>query len=624
MIVKSLKTRVLSSYLIIILAFGISMAALGYWIMKFDIMQRAQFQVKQNLSVARFVYNSQITELRAAFSLITNADNLPDLKSRMGLDYLFVVDLGEGRNSENEIVRRAAHGSANGGSRVIRCAELCLIDSSLCRRSHIDLQTTPKAQPTNRTNLTNALAVEFAIPFAENGKNPVVIYGGKILNRRFELVDRIHDIVYENQVYMSKPVGTVTLFLDDVRIATNVLDNKGNRAVGTRVSSAVYENVVTKGIPWFDRAFVVTDWYLTAYEPIRDVSGAIVGILYVGTLEHPFKDRIQSRLSFFLLIVGAVTLLALSLSFVIAASISKHLSNMLLATEKIASGDLAHRLSPRTAVSELNHLAESFNEMSRRLSEREKNLQETNQKLAARNKNYLDLIGIVSHDLRGILSSATLNTHSVRGEHLGQINPSQKKALDSVIRNLEYFDSTIRSFFDLSRIERGEMELRPAPVHMWNDIISPSLEVFTPLAQSRGIQISYSATRDVELQGDPGLLLMVVNNLLGNAVKYGTEGGRIILTVKPSAQTVDVEVYNDGRPLLPQEYDRLFQRFSRLATPETTSVRGTGLGLFISRQIVEKHGGRLWCEPREQGNAFVFSLRLYPMPGNADSRDGFL
>ncbi|MBN2831265.1 MAG: cache domain-containing protein [Candidatus Omnitrophica bacterium] len=104
------------------------------------------------------------------------------------------------------------------------------------------------------------------------------------------LVDKINELVFGNEVYKGKPVGTVTIFQDDIRISTNVLNDKGERAVGTRVSKEVYDRVVIKGISWKDRAFVVTDWYFTTYEPIKDISGNIIGILYVGILEKPYAD----------------------------------------------------------------------------------------------------------------------------------------------------------------------------------------------------------------------------------------------------------------------------------------------------------------------------------------------
>ncbi len=615
---RTLKTRLFLSYLFIVLAFAISTGILGYTIMKIDIMMRAQIQVGRNLAAARSVFEAQIRELRSAFDLIDYVENTARLKSRMDLDYLFVVPASDSATVRSEIVRCAFRGNATGGVRALDSTEICAMDNALCRRARIELISTPKAKPVKQTVLTSAMAIECATPFFDRqGGVARVVYGGRILNRHFGLVDRIHDIVYENRLYNSKPVGTVTLFLDDVRVTTNVLDKNGERAIGTRVSQAVYENVIEKGKPWFDRAFVVTDWYLTAYEPIRDINGKILGILYVGALEQPYKDRIQSRVGLFLLIVGVVTALALISSLVLSSGISRPLTEMVLATEKISTGDLDHRIEPRTSVSEIEQLAEAFNEMAGRLHERENSLRDMNQKLSTLNKSYLDLIGMVSHELKGILASATLNTYSVRDGHLGDINAVQKKALSSIARNLEYFDSTIKNFLNLSRIEKDEFEISRTHVLLQKDVIFPSLEVFMPQAKSRSLEMVHAPEPEIELQADSAMLFMVSNNLIGNAVKYGKEGGRIEIRISVQERNAIVEVYNDGRQISPLEMPRLFQRFSRLDAPESRNVRGTGLGLFISRQIIEKHGGKLWCEPRETGNSFLFTL---PMGINPQQR----
>ena len=100
-----------------------------------------------------------------------------------------------------------------------------------------------------------------------------------------------------------RPVGTVTFFLDDVRVATNVMLDAGTRALGTRVSQEVKERVLDQGQRWADRAFVVNDWYISAYEPIVDINGNRVGILYAGYLEAPFRTALWKALGLALLLV---------------------------------------------------------------------------------------------------------------------------------------------------------------------------------------------------------------------------------------------------------------------------------------------------------------------------------
>jgi len=100
----------------------------------------------------------------------------------------------------------------------------------------------------------------------------------------------------------------------------------------------------------------------------------------------------------------------------------------------------------------------------------------------------------------------------------------------------------------------------------------------------------------------------VANNLVSNAIKYSPEAGKIKITARQIDGMVEVDVYNDSTPLSEEQRAKLFQKFSRLDNPETKKVKGTGLGLYITKQIVEKHGGNITVEPREHGNSFVFRI----------------
>ena len=110
-------------------------------------------------------------------------------------------------------------------------------------------------------------------------------------------------LFFGDEQYDHQRVGTVTIFQDDIRVATNVMNEEGRRAIGTRVSADVYKEVLEKGNAWNERAFVVNAWYKTAYEPIRNINEQIIGILYVGTLAKPFDDMAKNVTLVFLAII---------------------------------------------------------------------------------------------------------------------------------------------------------------------------------------------------------------------------------------------------------------------------------------------------------------------------------
>jgi signal transduction histidine kinase len=473
----------------------------------------------------------------------------------------------------------------------------------------IAVRPTPMARPTQRKVLGEAMAKEYAIPVLdEAGEVEAVLYGGRAINRDYTFVDRIRGMVFGNELYDSKPVGTVTIFQDDVRISTNVLGEDGQRAVGTRVSAQVYEKVVEEGQVWHDRAFVVTDWYKTAYEPIRDIGGNVIGILYVGTLEQPFHDIAQQILVFFLVSVGGVTAVAVLLSFILAGAISRPLTQVVHASECLAAGDWGCQADTDTSVKDINTMGEAFNAMALGLKERQESLRVSNEKLAEMNKSYVDLIGFVAHELKGILASAVMNAYAVRDGFLGMVNFKQRKALDSVTRNLDYLDATVKKFLNLGRVERGELNVRKAELNLKKDVFDASINSLEAVAFRKHLKISNEIDPDLKVQADTDLMQIVANNLVGNAMKYSPDTGHIRVTAKQINGKVEVDVYNDSTPINEEQRAKLFQKFSRLDSAETKRVKGTGLGLYITKQIVEQHGGTIRVEPREHGNSFIFEI----------------
>lgn len=151
--------------------------------------------------------------------------------------------------------------------------------ATLAERARIELVETPRAKPTKRTVETSGLVLEAAAPVrAKTGEVVGAVLGGVLLNRRFEVVDEIRDKVFGQ----AAAHGTATLFLGDVRIATNVLTRGGQRAIGTRVSAEVNDAVLGRGETWRQRAWVVDAWVFSGYAPLRGADGRILGMVYVG------------------------------------------------------------------------------------------------------------------------------------------------------------------------------------------------------------------------------------------------------------------------------------------------------------------------------------------------------
>lgn len=226
------------------------------------------------------------------------------------------------------------------------------------------------------------------------------------------------------------------------------------------------------------------------------------------------------------------------------------------------------------------------------------------------NKQYLDLIGFVTHELKGILSSVVLNVYNLQNGLLGDLNPAQKKTLKSVSRNLDYLTSTVRNFLNFSRIEKDELFLNKIRCFLKNDIVDESIDSYSQAAADQNIKIINKVSSSLELEADSGLLQIAFNNLLSNAIKYGKEGSKIIVSSQASGGEVVVEIYNQGEPIDSVDVDKLFKKFSRLNYRGTEKIKGTGIGLYITKEIIDKHHGSVWVEPKKEGNSFKFKLKI--------------
>jgi signal transduction histidine kinase len=606
----SLKTRILFSFLLVILVLSVPTAVLGYRVIEKNIIRRADQQVRDSINAAQIVYTGEIERIGEALKLMSPNGNVEALRSGLNVHYLQLVARQDFGSLRSEIAKAAVQkGEPVGGTRIITPEELAAMPGEFPGKVPIEIKPTPKARPTDKTVLNSVMAKEYAVPVLDSGGQvQAILYGGRVVNRDYSFVDRVREMVFGKEVYKDKPVGTVTIFLDDVRIATNVQDKKGQRAIGTRVSEEVYQAVVERGQTWQERAFVVTDYYKSAYQPIRDISGNIIGILYVGILEQPFNDLAREILQLFLLSVSGVTLMAALVSFILAGAISRPLTEVVRASECLASGDWGYQVNANTSIKDINRMAEAFNAMAAGLKEREESLRVSNEKLAASNKSYIDLIGFVAHELKGILASAVLNAYAVRDGYLGLVNFKQRKAMDSVTRNLDYLDATVKKFLNLGRIERGELAVNKTKLNLKKEVFDTSITSLAATAVKKGLRITNEIDADLVVQADSDLMQIVANNLVSNAIKYSPDAGNVRITARPSDGLVEIEVYNDSTPMTEEQRGKLFQKFSRLDNPETKKVKGTGLGLYITKQIIERHGGRITVEPREHGNSFVFQI----------------
>lgn len=224
----------------------------------------------------------------------------------------------------------------------------------------------------------------------------------------------------------------------------------------------------------------------------------------------------------------------------------------------------------------------------------------------------LDLMAIVAHEFKSPVATVHTTADTLYGGYFGKLTPEQQKGLETIMRNVQYLEDIIRSYIELSKMELDNLEFKQSPIDLVKEVVAPIVE--TPEYQHNLKEMPVSAvyTDIPPVAGDPNLLKIVINNLVNNAIKYGRAKTEIKVKVYQEGVCAVVSVYNQGAGIAPKDIEsRLFKRFERLKQKGTEGVKGSGLGLYICKQIVDKHHGKIeaFSEP-ENYIEFRVSLNL--------------
>lgn len=629
-----MRTKLFKAFLLLILLFGLLSAYVGIHVINRGVIDEASRRVQLDMGSAWAVCNSKLEQMETIVKLValkefvidscangnwTEADlktRLERIRTTFNLDFLDLIS-PEGQvmvrttppyrrgdtKASNISVESARKGEPMTSMGVLTASELEQEGDGLADRAFIEIAETPHARLSERKMENRGMVMESAVPIRRGMQIIGIVHGGILLNRNHELVDKIQNVVFKNETYEGKNVGTVTIFLNDVRISTTVRLANKNRALGTRVSKQVADRVLDNGQPWVGEAPVVDETYLTAYDPIKDGRGQIIGMLYVGILKKPFEAMGREVIMRFVLVTLIVMVVALGISFITASRIARPIHRLVEASNQVSNGNRNGPVKSEDSCHEVSRLILAFNEMTSRLWERE-------ERLKALNRSYMETLGFVSHELKSPVATILNYVFLLRAHKLGGLNEKQDKAVKSVERNSHRLVEMVRHYLNLSRIENGELTPVRTRVLVLDEVVKPLIESVEAGIEEKQMKVEVGIDSAACVHADLNMVREVFENLVSNAIKYGKEAGRIVCESRPRDGLIEFTVRNEGEGIPPEKMGRLFQKFSRLeSSAETKSQRGTGLGLFITKSIVEAHGGAIEVKSEGQGwTAFIFTL----------------
>jgi two-component system NtrC family sensor kinase len=552
------------------------------------------------------------------------------LKNTTGFDYLHVLDadgillIGDAAgpyDRSSQLLLTAQQGDPDVGIEIFDQARLLAENKTLARKTILPLVETVRAGPTSRKIEDRGMVIRAIYP-AKNAKGKVLalLDGGVLLNSNFGFVDTIRDLVYGPGSLPQGSIGTVTVFLDDVRISTNVALKPGERALGTRVSNEVRERVLEQGEVWIDSAFVVNDWYISSYEPIVDINGERVGMLYAGFLEAPFRQALWKALGVLALLFIILMILSAWLSIRGAKTIFKPLEAMSAVIKATREGK-QQRIGKQESKDEIGELSRELDIMLDLLQERSQQIQqwaeqlevkvtertaELEQKnvdlhktidvlrktreqlvLAEKMAALGELTAGVAHEINNP-AQVILGNLDVVIETLGSEIEPVGEEVELIIRQVYRIQEIINNLLQYARPGEYAGYLKKVNVHT---VINNTLKLLQHMRKSYSFELELDLKAKQLVRINEQELEQVLVNLMVNAIHaLNKENGKIRVAARDwDNKGVVILIKDNGSGMDHEQISRIFNPFYSTKR----QGEGTGLGLSLSYGLIRHYGGNI-------------------------------
>ena len=360
---------------------------------------------------------------------------------------------------------------------------------------------------------------------------------------------------------------------------------------------------------------------LSAYQTIDSLGWHVF-------VEEPLSEAfapLESAIWRTVILLVAFLLLASATGVLLARRLVRPIESIQAAAAKIGSGALDQRIDT-TSRDELGALAEEFNRMAEQLEGSYANLEqkvdERTQELAATleqldeksreletaSRHKSQFLANMSHELRTPLNAILGFSQLLRGEVYGDLNEKQEEYLDDILTSAGHLLALINDILDLSKVEAGQIELEVAPFSL-REALERGVVMVRERATKDGVRVALEAYPEADIvSGDERRVRQVIFNLLSNAVKFTPQGGTVDVSAVRVNGEVRVSVADTGPGIAREDHDRIFEEFQQTEAG-AAQREGTGLGLALSKRLVELHGGRIWVDSElGKGSTFVFTL----------------
>ncbi|MBN2080358.1 MAG: cache domain-containing protein [Spirochaetes bacterium] len=640
-----ISTKLVISLLSVVVISGISSVVISRNIINKNVLGQAYEDVRSNLKTAQYIYFKRINiihlftkhlaslgYLHAAIinnNRVVMHEKLNEVKRELGIDIMTITD------ARGRVIARANSydmvGDDMSGDLFVRhvldskesCSGTDIVSRNalekegreLADRAFITVITTPRSRRKEKSFEADGMCIKAAAPIMYGGRLIGVVYGAKLLNNNFELVDRIKSLLFKDEQIDGYDIGTVTIFMDDLRISTNVKNRDGKRAIGTQVSEEVYSKVIEKKKLWLDKAFVVNNWYLSAYSPIYDLRERAIGILYVGIIEEKYTSISRKAMLYAFLVTLISATVAVALSAYLIRSIISPMRRLVEASKEIARGHYDRKIEVKSR-DEMGYLCETFNGMIDAIAERDRKLKEQtemqivqSEKLASLGRLASGIAHEINNPLTGVLSYGTVLYDELKDT---EYREDLKVIIDETLRCREI----VKGILDFAR--ETKIEKRPGNL---NQVILESMAILEKHVNFQNIRIKKDLAENIpDINIDINQIKSVLNNLAVNAADAMHDGGDLVIATRYDGEhrKIIVTVSDTGIGIKEEDLNKIFDPF--FTTKDTG--KGTGLGLSVTYGMVQRHGGTIRVESTvDKGTTFIMEFPVDAgIEGNGNTR----
>ncbi len=355
---------------------------------------------------------------------------------------------------------------------------------------------------------------------------------------------------------------------------------------------------------------------VAGYAPVRDLRGGVAMIFRITAPREIYAEGVRAALysTLALVVMGLVTfgVIHLLLGSLFLQRLSRITAFMgLLGT----GGPLVLRLGAqgRDELAQLSRAVDGLLDTVQRTTD---DLREATAQAIVANRIKTEFLANMSHELRTPLNHIIGFTELVADGTAGPVSATQREYLGDVLDSSRHLLSLINDILDLSKVESGKLELQPARIAV-KGLLESSMRMITEKASKHGVELSLDLSEaPQEVVADERALKQVLFNLLSNGVKFTPDGGRLSVRVRRcppangSGALVEFAVRDTGIGVPPDDLRRLFAPYARGQASALAGYEGTGLGLALSKRLVELHGGRIWAESEGPGMGSTFRFVL--------------